>query len=109
MPSVKLNPSTISHREELRCFPLGKKLGVIITSGNWYPPNWCRTQKRRQLPENVLGMNIIRKTSPWTVLPDCPTVLSKEFVAVDVNVKALIMADRDISVIIDADSDDENE
>ncbi|GFU88063.1 hypothetical protein TNCV_1336321 [Trichonephila clavipes] len=34
--------------------PLGRKLDIKITCGNWYPPIWCRTKKRYQLPGNVL-------------------------------------------------------
>ncbi|GFX20302.1 hypothetical protein TNCV_1438611 [Trichonephila clavipes] len=41
---------------ELRRLPLGKKLGVKITRGDWYPPIWCRTKKRYQLSGNVLGL-----------------------------------------------------
>ncbi|GFY05955.1 hypothetical protein TNCV_3862601 [Trichonephila clavipes] len=37
---------------ELRCLPLGRKLGVKIACGNWYPPIWCRTIKRYRLPGN---------------------------------------------------------
>ncbi|GFU24508.1 hypothetical protein TNCV_2264671 [Trichonephila clavipes] len=29
---------------ELRCLPLGRKLGVKITCGNWYPPIEHRTK-----------------------------------------------------------------
>ncbi|GFX57958.1 hypothetical protein TNCV_3069251 [Trichonephila clavipes] len=41
---------------ELKCLPLGRKLGVKITCGDWYPPIWCRSEKRYQLLENVLGL-----------------------------------------------------
>ncbi|GFS79934.1 hypothetical protein TNCV_750781 [Trichonephila clavipes] len=30
---------------ELRCFPLGRKLDVKITYGDWYPPIWHHTKK----------------------------------------------------------------
>ncbi|GFW37139.1 uncharacterized protein TNCV_5020371 [Trichonephila clavipes] len=40
---------------ELRCLPLGKKLGVKITCDNWYPPIWCRSKKRYQLPATYWG------------------------------------------------------
>ncbi|GFX82228.1 hypothetical protein TNCV_33361 [Trichonephila clavipes] len=43
---AKLNPSTRSLRQELRCLPLGRKLGVKITCGDWYPPIWCRSKKK---------------------------------------------------------------
>ncbi|GFV94543.1 hypothetical protein TNCV_3826101 [Trichonephila clavipes] len=38
------------------CLPLGRKLGVKITCGNWYLPIGCRTKERHQLAENVLGL-----------------------------------------------------
>ncbi|GFV78946.1 hypothetical protein TNCV_4347051 [Trichonephila clavipes] len=41
---------------ELRCLPLGRKLGVTITCGDCYPPIGCRTKKKRQLPRNELGL-----------------------------------------------------
>ncbi|GFT47078.1 hypothetical protein TNCV_3747341 [Trichonephila clavipes] len=56
MLSAKLNPSTGSYRQELRCLPLGRKLGIKITCGDWYPPIWCRTKKRYQLLVNVLSL-----------------------------------------------------
>ncbi|GFW17316.1 hypothetical protein TNCV_3905261 [Trichonephila clavipes] len=49
---TKLNPSTGSHRQSSR--PLGRKLGVKITCGDWYPPIWCRNKKRYQFPGNAL-------------------------------------------------------
>ncbi|GFS57522.1 hypothetical protein TNCV_1401861 [Trichonephila clavipes] len=45
-----------SHPQELRCLPLERKLDVKIICGDWYPPIWCRTKKRYQLPGNVLGL-----------------------------------------------------
>ncbi|GFW70903.1 phosphatidylinositol-glycan biosynthesis class F protein [Trichonephila clavipes] len=39
---------------ELRCLPLERKLGLKMTCGNWYPPIWCHTKKRYQLPGNIL-------------------------------------------------------
>ncbi|GFW68834.1 hypothetical protein TNCV_3640471 [Trichonephila clavipes] len=41
---------------ELRCLPLWRKLNVKITCGDWYPPIWCRSKKRYQLPGNVLSL-----------------------------------------------------
>ncbi|GFU16168.1 integrase catalytic domain-containing protein [Trichonephila clavipes] len=36
--------------------PSGEELGVKITSGASYPPIWCRTKKRHQLPGKELGL-----------------------------------------------------
>ncbi|GFY07251.1 hypothetical protein TNCV_1586061 [Trichonephila clavipes] len=54
MLSAKLNPSTSSHRQGLRCLSPGRKVGVKITCGDWYPPIWCRTKKRFLILGNVL-------------------------------------------------------
>ncbi|GFT15005.1 glutamate receptor, ionotropic kainate 3 [Trichonephila clavipes] len=41
---------------ELRCWALGVK----ITRGDWYPPIWCCTEKRYQLPGNVLVCSLLQ-------------------------------------------------
>ncbi|GFU16809.1 hypothetical protein TNCV_923121 [Trichonephila clavipes] len=41
---------------ELMCLPLGGKLGVKITCGDWYPLTRCLTKKRYQLQGNILGL-----------------------------------------------------
>ncbi|GFS90983.1 hypothetical protein TNCV_2119831 [Trichonephila clavipes] len=53
----KINPSTGSHHQELMCHPLGMKLDVKTTCGDWYTPIWFRTKKRYQIPGNVLGLH----------------------------------------------------
>ncbi|GFW34800.1 kelch domain-containing protein 3 [Trichonephila clavipes] len=37
---------------EFNCLPSREKLSIKITCGDWYPPIWCCTKKRYQLPGN---------------------------------------------------------
>ncbi|GFX17882.1 hypothetical protein TNCV_2293301 [Trichonephila clavipes] len=57
----------VSYRQSSGASLWGMKLVNKITSDDWYPPIWCRTKKRYQLPWNVLGLHN-EKLTAWCAL-----------------------------------------